>query len=741
MKFSPSQLYQESRQAKSESFDEACDQLFFENTSPNNIFYLLFKNKKNNSFEKKFEIFIDLLTQGADLTKELAENKNLKSELVNFFELENDDEAAKYFENKLLFKLKEFRSQLQLIPSLGSIPHSKDLYIESINYLQKILSFYEIQIKESGTDSLSAEKFFSKITQEVFFSKNQPEEIEHILNFMGFLNYLKDSKFIDYIYEKSEQYMRKPETKMLKEEKEIYNSINILIETLPDCFELYKNQQTHYAKIEAIKDASSLKYFTLRNKFLISIKSLIEDQIAKREEEKEAKKKNDHLKKSEEKERIKIEKTKEIEREKLRIEKKAEKARKKEEQRIQKESEEEAKKEALEKIKKENEEIAKKKAEEKAEEKVEMEIKKKAEKAKRREDFIAKKQAEENARIEAEERLKIEQENARIEAEEINKLIAEISKKIKDDFNKFDDFFDFLNNSEKWVKPCEIGFYGSRVYGPFVENIFPQNHIENRDLSTTDYDFFCIADGVFACCCNELIARENFEKLFEKFNQKNPNFQIRFKEAFGKTNVNLNKFKKSLNFKLVATIDDEDYDFDLNFYSTESRSQNLQWQLNPERIMLCRTEDQFQFVINQDHDDQTPKITIFEFFKKMKREEDFALDSNEKAIGFLNRIINNRGTYKYFDDKNMQKVKHKIAEKSCEKLIEELNRYKKFLRTPTRENDEIYQTKKSEIEAIIKGVSQDHILSIMIQEKAPKSIFSALEAKTMFFKLIENVAP
>ena len=736
MKFSPSPLYQESRGAKSESFDKACDQLFFENTSPNNIFYLLFKNKKNNSLEKKFEIFIDLLTQGADLTKELAENINLKSELVNFFELESDDEATKYFENKLLFKLKEFKSQLQLIPRLESVPHSKDLYIKSINYLQKILSFYEIQIKESKSESLCAEKLFSKITQEVFFSKKQPEEIEHILNFMGFLNYLRDSKFIDFIYEKSEQYMRKPETEMLKEEKEVYNSINTLIESLPDCFELHKKQQIHYAKIEEIKDASSLRYFALRNKFLISIKSLLDEQIAKREEEKEAKKKNYHLKKSEEKERIKIEKKREIEREKLRIEKKSEKARKKEEQRMQKESEEEAKKEALEKINKENEEIAKKKAEEKAE----LEIKKKAEKAKRREDFIVKKQAEENARIEAEERLKIEQENAKIETVEINKLIVEISKKIKDDFKKFDDFFDFLNNSEKWVKPREIGFYGSRVYGPFVENIFPQNHIENRDLSNTDYDFFCVADGVFACCCNDLIARENFEKLFEKFNQKNPNFQIRFKEEFGKTNVNLNKFKKSLNFKLVATIDDEDHDFDLNFYSTESRSQNLQWQLNPERIILCKTEDQFQFVINQNHDDETPKFTIIEFFKKMKKDEDFALDSNEKAIGFLNRIINHRGTYKYFDDKKMQKIKHKIAEKSCEKLIEELDRYKKFLCTPIRADDEIYQTKKSEFEAIIKGVAQDHILSRIIQEKAPESFFSAPEAKNIFFKLIENVA-
>ena len=751
MKFSPSLLYQQSREAKSESFDEACDKLFFENVSPDNIFHLLFKNKKNNSLEKKFEIFIDLITQGADLSKELVENKNLKSELINFFELESDSEATKYFENRLLFKLKEFKSQLKLIPGLEKIPHSKNLYIKSINYLQKIASFYENQLKDSDADLLCAEKFFSKITQEDFFSKKQPGEIENILNFMGFLNYLKESKFIDFIYEKSEQYMKIRDAEMLAEEKEIYNSVNILIETLPDCFDLFKNQQVHYAKIEEIKNENSLQFFNLRNKFLTSIKTLIEDQISKREAEKEIKKKDDHLKKLEEKERIKIEEKKELEREKLKGERKAEKNRKKEEQKILKQRQDELKKEELEKIKREKEEMAEKLAQEKAE----IEAKKIADKDKRREEFLVKKQAEEkarmedeeklkieqeNARIEAEEKLKIEQENARIEAEVVEKLITEISKTIQDDFEKFNQLFDFLNHSEMWVKPSEIGFYGSRVYGPFVENIFPNTKSENRDLSKTDYDFFCIADGVFVCCHDELTAKENFEKLFEEFNQKNPNFQIHFKDTLGKTSLNFNKFKKSLNFKLLARIDCEEFEFDLNFYSTESRSQNLQWQLNPERIMFCKIDDKYEFVINQNDADKTPKIKILDFFQRMKKEENFVLDSNSEAVGFLNRIINLRGIYKFPDEANLIKIKDNLVKKSYKKLTEELDRYKKFLSSPTTKDYEIYKAKKFEFETIIKGVEQDHILSKIIHEKTPESFFSALEAKTIFFKFVENVA-
>ncbi len=759
MKFSPSLLYQESREAKSESFDEACDKLFFENVSPN-IFHLLFKNKKNNSFEKKFEIFIDLITLGADLSKELVENKNLKSELINFFELESDSEATKYFENRLLFKLKEFKSQLQLIPSLEKIPHSKNLYIKSINYLQKIASFYENQLKDSDTDLLCAEKFFSRITQEDFFSKEQTGEIEHILNFMGFLIYLKDSKFIDFIYEKSEQYMKIRDAEMLPEEKEIYNSINILIETLPDCFDLFKNQQIHYAKIEEIKNANSLEFLALRNKFLISIKGLLDDQITKRELEKEVKKKDDPLKKAKEKERIKIEEKKELEREKL----KAEKQRKKEEQKILKQRQDELKKEALEKIKREKEEMAEKLAQEKAE----IEAKKIADKDKRREEFLAKKQAEdkakmeaeerlkieqerakieaeerlkieqEKAKIEAEERLKIEQEKAKIEAEEVGKLITEISKKIQEDFERFNQLFDFLNNSEMWVKPCEIGFYGSRVYGPFVENIFTNTKSKTRDLSKTDYDFFCVADGVFACCYDEPTARENFENLFKKFNQKNPNFQINFKDNLGKANLNFNKFKKSLNFKLIATIDGEELEFDLNFYSKESKSQNLQWQVNPERIIFCKIEDKYEFAINQNDADQTPKIKILEFFQRMRKEENFIIDSNAEATGFLNRIINLRGIYKFPDEANLIKIKDNIVKKSCEKLIEELDRYKKFLLSPIYKDDAVYEAKKIEFETIIKGTEQDQILSKILDRKTPEIFFSAKLAKTIATKLIED---
>ena len=64
-------LYHKSPGDGIKSFDDACDHLFFQNSSPKNIFHLLFKYKKNNSIEKKFKFFIDLISQGADINKEL----------------------------------------------------------------------------------------------------------------------------------------------------------------------------------------------------------------------------------------------------------------------------------------------------------------------------------------------------------------------------------------------------------------------------------------------------------------------------------------------------------------------------------------------------------------------------------------------------------------------------------------------------------------------------------------------
>ena len=751
MKFSPSLLYQESREAKSESFDDACDRLFFENVSPDNIFHLLFKNKKNNSFEKKFEIFIDLLAQGADLNKELAENKNLKSELIDFFELENDDEATKYFENKLLFKLKEFKSQLHLLPSLEKIPHSKILYIKSINYLQKIASFYENQLKDSVPNLLSAEKFFSKITQEDFFSKKQPEEIEHILNFMGFLNYLKDSKFIDLIYEKSEQYMKIHDAEMLEEEKEIYSSINILIETLPDCFELYKNQQIHYAKIEEIKDANSVQFFTLRNKFLTSVKAIIEDQISKQEEKKETKKKDDRLKKLEEKERIKIEEKKELERERLKGEKKAEKLRKKEEQRILKERQEELKKEALEKIIKENEEIAKKTAEENERKEVEARAKKE-EKERRRQAFLEaeklrqelaektiieeeklRKELAENAKRQAEAQVKQQEIEKQIKQQQVEEIKDRILEKTSANFEKFQSFFEFLRE-KSWLDIGVIGLFGSRVYKEVIHETYPSLEIPKNPQA--DFDFFCISggassSGIFKLCHEESGSKENFRGVIEEFNAKNPNLQISFlEEENGKKSVNFNRHKKSLNFKLVATFFEDEIDgvktkktvkekveFDLNFYTQQSMLENLQWQFNLERVMLSQVSDgSVQLKINQSNcDPSQEKMTIEKFITEAQnsKQQDFLFEANPQARGFLNRIINKKGVYKYLDEEALNALKSGLLEDEHikENLKNELLFYKKIVDKKTSEllESKIVDEKFTQAKFIVDEIAKDKI--------------------------------
>ena len=751
MRSSPRLFHQESMVAKSESFDDACDQLFFENASPNNIFHLLFINKKHNSFEEKFKIFIDLLAQGADLNKELAENKNLKSEILSFFELEYDDEEVKYFENKLLFKLKEFKTQLTLLPRLEKIPRSKDLYIKSINYLQKIASFYEKQLRDSTPDLSSVEKFYSKITEIDFFSKKQPEEIEHILSYMGFLSYLKESKFINFLYEKFEQYMKKPDSEMPQEEKNIYNSINILIETLSDCFELRRNQKIHYAQIEEIENDNSAQYLALRNKFLMSVKAIIEDQISKREEKKEVKKKDDLLKKTKEKERIKIEEKKELERERLKGEKKAEKLRKKEEQKMLKQFEEEAKKEAEEKIKREAEEKAKKKAEEKDNKDVEARAKKE-EKERRRQAFLEaeklrqelaektkieeeklRKELAENAKRQAEEQAKQQEIEKQIKQQQIEEIKDRILEKTSANFEKFQLFFDFLRE-KNWLDIGEMGLFGSRIYKEVINETCPSLKIPENPQA--DFDFFCIPDkekssGIFAFCHEESASKENFQEIIEEFNAKNPNLQISFlEEENGKKSVNFNRHKKSLNFKLVATFYEDKFDgektektakekveFDLNFYTQQSMLENLQWQFNLERVMLSQVSDgSFQLKINQSNcDPSEEKMTVEKFITEAQNSEqqDFLFEANPQARGFLNRIINAKGVYKYLDEETLDAIKIKLLTNTeiKENLKNELLNYKNLADRDVSEprNSSEIQEKIEQAKLIIEKVKVDKI--------------------------------
>ena len=83
MKDPPTKLYQELKDNSFKSFDDACDYLFFQTSSPKNIFHLLFKFKKNNSMEKNFKTFIDLISQGADINKELEDDCKCREDCKN----------------------------------------------------------------------------------------------------------------------------------------------------------------------------------------------------------------------------------------------------------------------------------------------------------------------------------------------------------------------------------------------------------------------------------------------------------------------------------------------------------------------------------------------------------------------------------------------------------------------------------------------------------------------------------
>ena len=170
-------LYHKSPENDIKSFEDACDHLFFQNSSPKNIFHILFKYKKNNLMEIKFKTFLDLLSIGADLIEELEIDKSLDSELIKFFELESEDEKFQYIENPSLLKLKQFKHELQRLPRVERLPNLKETYLKSLNYLQRIAIGYQDQLKYFEPDQHSIENFFTKISKEDFFSKKQPQEI------------------------------------------------------------------------------------------------------------------------------------------------------------------------------------------------------------------------------------------------------------------------------------------------------------------------------------------------------------------------------------------------------------------------------------------------------------------------------------------------------------------------------------------------------------------------------------
>jgi hypothetical protein len=681
---------------KTESDKNFCD-LLKNCSSPPNIFVTLFRDAKTDTKAKKFELFIDLISNGADFNKELSEDKSMIDKLADFLKIESDDEEINYVRNNpLLQNLNRFKKRLVSMPKWddesSTSPSSRILYMQSINFLQSIASFYEKQLPASAFNISQIEQFFPKTSHSQFFSKNPPDKIENILNFLGFLIYLKDSKFMSFLHEKFEKsFLNFSKITTTKEELDLKDSLNNLILKLPKDFEISIDQQQHNIKIED-HNRKLLEFNALLKSTLKDIEEKLTKQESKNKRLQEAKK--DERKKEEER-RIKLE-----EKEKRKAEERAKKdaeknARKQAEENAQREAEDKMRKEAEENIRKDNEK------------KLNREVEKSAKRKQRQEAFK--------------------------ESQELKENIEKISEQPQADFKKFQSFFDFLRQ-KTWLNIGEVGLFGSRVYKEIIKQSGSCEAIS--DKSEADLDFFCIpkdekSRGIFTTSPNEVSARINLASLLEEFNATNPNLQISFlKEENGKKSVNHGRKIDSLNFKLVANfledkidgektekIVKEQIEFDLNFYTQQSISQNLQWQLNLERVLLHQDADgNFQLKINQSNcDSSQEEMTIKKFISSTRDQEQkvFLYEANPQASGFLNRILTKKGVYKYLDEETLDAIKIKLLNNPAilENLKKELQFHKDILdrheiesQNPSDNNKKIAQAK-----LILDGIREDKI--------------------------------
>ena len=354
---------------------------------------------------------------------------------------------------------------------------------------------------------------------------------------------------------------------------------------------------------------------------------------------------------------------------------------------------------------------------------------------------------EEEAKRKLEEKAKIEAEaQAKQQIEEIkDKILAKTSA----NFEKFQSFFDHLRDI-KWLEIGEIGLFGSRVYREVISETCPALEIPKNPQA--DFDFFCIprgvdSSGIFKLCHQESASRDNFREVIEDFNKKNPNLQIYFKDEEipyaldeivkkdGERSVNF-LANQSLNFKLVAVILEdkktsedetgeektekivkEKIEFDLNFYKQQSMLENLQWQFNLERVLLAQNPDQtFTLKINHCNcDPSQEKMTVEDFFAKAQSEEirEFLFESNPQARGFLNRMINKKGIYKYLDEATLNALKSGLLEDEYikENLKKELLLYKKIVDENENKSpeSEMVDEKFKQAKFILDAIEKDKI--------------------------------
>jgi hypothetical protein len=339
-------------------------------------------------------------------------------------------------------------------------------------------------------------------------------------------------------------------------------------------------------------------------------------------------------------------------------------------------------------------------------------------------------------KVEEESKRKLE-EKAKIEAEaqakqQIEEIKERILAKTSANLEKFQPLFNYLRE-EKCLDIGEIGLFGSRVYREVISETCPALEIPKNPQA--DFDFFCISGGPSSSgvyrLFTDLGARDSFQEIINKFNATNPNLQISFlEEKDGKKSVNMSEKNQSSNFKLVATfledkvgeektekIVKEKVEFDLNFYTQQSMLKNLQWQFNLERVLLTQNPDR-TFALNINHcncDPSQEKMTVENFFAKAQDEEmrEFLFESNPQARGFLNRMINKKGIYKYLDEETLDALKAGLLEDEHikENLKKELVDYKNIVddKASKSPKSKIADEKYKQAKFILDEIAKDKI--------------------------------
>jgi hypothetical protein len=109
-------------------------------------------------------------------------------------------------------------------------------------------------------------------------------------------------------------------------------------------------------------------------------------------------------------------------------------------------------------------------------------------------------------------------------------------------------------------------------------------------------------------------------------------------------------------------------------------------------------------------------MTIEKFITEAQNseQEDFLFEANPQARGFLNRIINAKGIYKYLDEETLDAIKIELLNDPAilENLKEELSFYKDIL---DRNNDSEakkpsdFKEKIALANLIIEGIKEDKI--------------------------------